>query len=121
MRVETSVAREHYAHPSQHSHGLTEKDIPEGLIHYAQGGVCLTFLPVFEPDIYEVHNGVKPEAWGHTIEPTVRNLAEFVRDFRPASVVAPIRTRNRLAIRLARQAGFSPSGVIGCLSIMELR
>ena len=106
MKITHTQARQYFAHPSQHSHGLTEADLPEaGFEYYADEGVCMAFNPLPWPGLWQAHIGVLRDAWGSTGAPTQRLLNEFWNDVQPIHIVIWIPQEKRHAIALAGRCG----------------
>lgn len=104
MIISVDEARAYYAHPSQHV-GVTPEELPDWMEYWAEEGVCIVFHPMPAPDVWMAHLGVKPEAWGNTLEPTKRILQAFWGEKQPKRIVAWIDDHRRAAIALARKAG----------------
>lgn len=106
MKITAAEARAYFAHPSQHVLGATPETIPdEGLEYWADGPVCLIFHETAHPDVWMVHLAVKPEGWGHLVDPTRRLLAEFWQAKQPRRIVTWIEEHRRAAVALATKAG----------------
>lgn len=91
--------------------GIAPENLPDqGFEYWASGPVCLVFHGSFWPDVYMVHIGVKPEAWGHTVEPTREILRAFWAAKNPQRVICWINAKNRQVLRFSRRLGFSEDG-----------
>lgn len=121
MRADVEAARVCFRHPSQHSHGLTEADLPDDGIYYVVDGVCLAFGPFLWPGMFAAHVAVEPRMWGKVEAPALECLNEFWADFEPDTVVMAVNTNNRKAVSLAKRVGAVSRGVIGALDMMEWR
>ena len=102
-------ARAYFAHPSQHVR-VTPEELPDSCEYWADGGVCLVFHTTAAADVWMVHIGVKPEAWGNTAKPAMRILQAFWRKKQPRRIVAWIDDHRRAAIALARKVGMVTDG-----------
>ena len=110
MRIGLETARAYWSHPSQHAYGMTEANLTRDFEYRATSYVCLAFHPVMIPGVYGVHIGVKPQAWGHTVDPVRHLLKGFWADYQPWRVVAWIGNQHRQAASLARRTGFIEDG-----------
>lgn len=119
MRITVDEAREYFAHPSQHSFGMTERDLPEDCLYYAEKDTCLVFHPAYWPSVWMVHVGVRPKAWGSTDGQARSILEEFRDEHAPRSIVALIEAENRLAVALACRVGMKHVGAFSGLELME--
>ncbi len=69
----------------------------------------------------EVHFAFAPSAWGRTL-PIARAFLEWVwANTEYTRLVGPVPRYNRLALRLARAAGFEETGTAGALILLEIR
>ena len=110
MRVSLDAARAYFAHPSQHSHGGTDADLPDWADYFAGDGVCIVVHPSFWPGVWMIHVGAKPGAWGR-IDATCRGLIDEAFEKTGAvRLVGWIAENNRAAISFARRCGFVVDG-----------
>lgn len=116
MRISVDEARPFFAHPSQQK-GFDPADLPsEGVEYWASGPVCGVFRDFCWPRVLDVHCGVKPEGWGHTV-PHARNiLREVWEHHRPDLIVALTHESNRATLAFNRRCGFA---VVGPLPVPE--
>lgn len=111
MKITAAEARAYFAHPSQQVLGATPETVPdEGLEYWADGPVCLIFHETAHPDVWMVHLAVKPDGWGHLVEPTRRLLAEFWQAKQPRHIAAWIEEHRTAAIAFARKVGLTEDG-----------
>lgn len=111
-RITRDEAKAFFAHPSQQRGAkITPDALPdEGFQYWACGAVCGAFHAMPWPGVWGAHYGVKPDAWGHTKEPSLAILRAFSEAQRPALIVGWTDSRNRAAVAFARRIGFVETG-----------
>lgn len=113
MRISLDEAREYWAHPSQQIMGATPENLPGDPFQYwAEGPVCTVFHPTFWPGVWMGHYAVKPEAWGHAVEPARRLMAAFWEAEAPSRIIGWTPASNRMALSFARRLGFVQDGAM---------
>ncbi len=112
MRIGVDEARGYFAHPSQRNASVLDPaDLHEdGLLYYADGGVCLIFHRVYWPGVWMVHLGANPAAWGRLDGAVLRLLREFSAQHEPTRIVAWVSDKNRAVLALSRRLGFQQDG-----------
>ena len=113
MRISADEAREYFADITQQkASNVTPDELTDdpAFKYYAKGGVCLIFHRVPWPDVWMVHCGVKPDAWGKTISPTRDLLNQFWADEQPDLIIAWTSKNNRQLQSFTRRLGFRVSG-----------
>lgn len=112
MKITVDEAREYFAHVSQQKASMITPDkLPEnGVVYYAQGGVCLMFNDAHWPGVAMVHCAVNQDAHGAAVEPARAIIAEFIDDYQPQAIIAWLDEKNRAAIAYSRRVGFQDCG-----------
>ena len=111
MRINADAARAYFAHKSQQAGGFGPDDLHDnGLIYYAEGPICGLFHYAGYPGVFMAHYGVKPEGWGHLVEPAKAVLNEAFTDLGAVRLVGWTLKSNRQAIAFARRLGFTVDG-----------
>ena len=111
-QISVNEARAFFAHPSQ-LRGFDPADLPvDGVEYWADGPVCGVFRDFSWPRVLDVHCGVKPEGWGHTV-PHARAILSAVWDHhRPDLIVALSHETNRAVLSMNRRLGFEVIGTM---------
>lgn len=110
MRITASEAEAFFAHPTQRKGAMLSGPLPDAAEYYACGDVCGVFHWGHWPGVMMAHVGVKPQAWGRTIDPAKAILAAAWQDHDPERMVAFIKQRNRATCKFAERIGFEPDG-----------
>ena len=112
MKITRDEAKAFFAHPTQLRASMLESpdDLPEGVEYWADGPICGMFHLSFWPGVWMVHYGVKPEGWGHLVEPSRRILRAFWGHHKPQRIIGWTDARNRAALALTRRVGFQEDG-----------
>lgn len=111
-RISADSARAYFAHKSQQIHARVKpEELPdEGIEYWECGGVCGLFHMAMWPGVWMAHYGVKPEVWGHTLEPARAILSAFWDAENPELIIGWTLEENRAALAFAKRLGFAPYG-----------
>ena len=110
MKITASEAEAFFAHPTQRKGAKDGQPLPGEAEYFARNGVCLAFHWGHFPGLLMVHVGVKPEAWGRTVEPAKAILNEAWQHFAPGRVIAFVNQSNRATCKFAERIGFETDG-----------
>lgn len=110
MKVSVDDARAYFAHPTQHSFGITEAELPDWMDYYAGDGLCLAVHPAFWPGVVMAHIGAKPGHWGGLDATAGKLVAEVFEDTGADRIVGWVAESNRAMQAFARRCGFVVDG-----------
>lgn len=112
IRVSAAEARPFFDHPTQRRGGMIDPaDLHDnGLEYWVLGDVCGLVHQAHWPGVWMVHYGVKPSAWGEAAEIGRAMLEAFWAERQPERIIGWTKESNRLAVALARRAGFVIDG-----------
>lgn len=113
MIIDVEEARDYFLDSSQQIQGITPETLPEsGVEYWANEGVCGMFHLAPWPRVWMAHYAVKVEAWGKTVAPAKRILAEFWGSRQVDRIIGWTPETNRAALFLSRRLGFKIEGAI---------
>ena len=113
MRIDAERAKEYFKDPSQRIGGLDPDAFhDDGLLFYASGPVCVIAHYGFEPDVFMVHYGVKPEGLGKYDTHMESLLVELWEDQKAALIIGWTPESNRKALAIAKRVGFKVTGYL---------
>lgn len=111
--IQTLTAAEalpYFAHPSQARWNELKDDLADWMQYRALNGVCIAFHPSLWPDVWMVHIGAMPQAWGRLDGDVKAILQDFAKEENAARLTAWVKESNRAVLALCRRIGWEIDG-----------
>ena len=120
MKITATEAKPFFEHKSQRARFAPDDLHDNGLLFYADGPVCGVGHYGFESGVWMVHYGMKREGLGRYDKHIMNVLNEFWDDVDAKLIIGWTPESNRLALAIAKRAGFRITGFLDLEDRIEI-